>query len=227
MNTDNDILKELSSMDSPLAGMSRNMPYRLPAGYFDRLATQVVTALNTPDIAMPAAGTKSMPFALPEGYFDQLQTNILQQVQQESFADSLPKENMFTVPQDYFENLPGHINARIRETENITVKHTRVISWKRLRWAAAAVVILGLGIGSVKMLWPGKTEEASLAKVPQTSIRAYVQQNIDEFDSELLENNIAANINLRSQSGLLNSVDKNDIIQYLDENGWEEPATTN
>jgi hypothetical protein len=227
MHTNNDILEELSSMNSPLAGMSRHMPYRLPEGYFDQLAAHVLATLHTPDIAVLEAGTKKLPFAVPEGYFDQLQADVLQQVQQERVTDGLPKVNAFTVPQGYFETLAGDVISRIQATEAVRVQRTRVISWKNLRWAAAAVLVLGIGIGSVKMLWPGQNEDPSVAKIPATAIKAYVQQNIDEFDSELLENNIAAHINLHTQSGMLNAVDKNDIIQYLDENGWEEPAITN
>ncbi len=227
METYNDISDELSSMESPLAGMSRNMPYQLPEGYFDRLATQVLTAIIVPDeITALEGGTKKMPFDVPNGYFDQLQASVLQQVQQESIAASLPKENVYTTPEGYFDILPGHIMAAIHASEAPQAKKTRIIGWKSIGWAAAAVVILGLGMGSVKMIWPGAESKESLAKIPATSIQAYVQQNIDEFDSELIENNIAANINLHTQPGLPNTIDKNDIIQYLDENGWEEPATT-
>lgn len=230
METYNDISDELSSMGSPLAGMSRNMPYRLPEGYFDGLATQVLIAITVPgEITALEGGTKKMPFDVPNGYFDQLQASVLQQVQQESIETGLPKANVFTAPEGYFDTLPGNIMAAIHASEAPQEKQrTRIIGigWKSIRWAAAAVVIVGLGIGSVKMIWPGAESKESLAKIPATSIQAYVQQNIDEFDSELIENNIAANINLHTQPGLPNTIDKNDIIQYLDENGWEEPATT-
>lgn len=228
MESYNDILNELSGMNSPLAGMSREMPYRLPECYFDWLPAQVSALIHTPDITMPDFGTKKIPFEVPEGYFEQLQTNVLQQVQHDALTGALPKINVFTAPEGYFDTLPAQVLAQVQAADTPAVKRTRIISWQNLRWAAAAVLVLGLGFGSVKMLWPDTHKDATLAKVPATAIQAYVQQNIDEFDSELIENNIASNITLHSQSGgMLNAVDKDDIIQYLNENGWEEPASTN
>ena len=58
---------------------------------------------------------------------------------------------------------------------------------------------------------------AALAAIPKEDISKYVEQNIDDFDMERLENTIAS-------TNALQSVSDEDIIQYLDETGWN---TTN
>lgn len=72
MNAENEILKELQEMQSPLAGMPREMPYAVPDGYFTVARENLVAAIGTSLVQK-----HDMPYTAPEGYFDTLPGNIL------------------------------------------------------------------------------------------------------------------------------------------------------
>ncbi|MEQ1666151.1 MAG: hypothetical protein ABL927_12335 [Bdellovibrionales bacterium] len=62
---------------------------------------------------------KGLPFGVPEGYFDGLGSRISARI---ALNEKLPSENGssaagFTVPLEYFEHLPNHIEFKISEKE--------------------------------------------------------------------------------------------------------------
>jgi hypothetical protein len=77
----NDIIKELESMGSPLAKASRKMPYEVPAGYFEHLASNITGAVLEKDVV--AELPKTLPFEAPKGYFEQLPGQLLKAVKEE------------------------------------------------------------------------------------------------------------------------------------------------
>lgn len=79
MPSDNNILKELEAMNSPLAGLSRDMPYELPVGYFDNLSAQVLQMANKEILP---AGT-AMPHIVHPDYFDTLPEQILESIKRQ------------------------------------------------------------------------------------------------------------------------------------------------
>jgi len=82
MSEKNNILEELRDLNSTLNPLESENIYRVPAGYFEGLAAQVlerIKALETSDPAEElnqispflAKLSKKMPYAAPQGYFDQ------------------------------------------------------------------------------------------------------------------------------------------------------------
>lgn len=83
MSQKDNILEELKELNSSLAQQNPENCYRVPAGYFDGLAAQVlgrIKAMNTNDPVeeLGALSTllgsldKKMPYTVPQGYFDQV-----------------------------------------------------------------------------------------------------------------------------------------------------------
>jgi hypothetical protein len=221
METRNDILDELRSWQSPLADMPRTIPFAVPEGYFEGLDKQVMANISA-DIGSPIPVPKNMPYDVPQGYFENLPAQMLALAGEEPQL-SLPKTMPFEVPQGYFESLPQHILEEARKTG----KTTKVIPiplgkkiGRSIRWAAAAVLLLTISIGSYRMLNPAITlnPEQKLAQLPENEISEYIVQNIDEFDMDLLENNIAS-------ANSIQSLSDEDIIDYLDETGWNTTVT--
>lgn len=70
--------QELTNVAPTVAGLSRQMPYSVPAGYFDSLQPMAATAAHELQEIAPtlAAMPKQMPYGVPAGYFDQLQPAI-------------------------------------------------------------------------------------------------------------------------------------------------------
>lgn len=158
MNREQDILKELQELNSPLADISRAMPYEMPQGYFQQLPEKVYAEATRPGNGQELTG-RAMPYDVPEDYFDKLPDNIL----------------------------------AAAKAETAPPKRTSRSIWLNLRWAAAAVLILGLGIGTFKTMSPGRPGiEEQLNAIPDEAIFAYVNDHIDEFDADMIESHLDA-----------------------------------
>lgn len=228
MSTTNDILNELRGLNSPLADMSRATPYALPKGYFEDLTgyTQSIPAVDQ-DFTTPGWSRK-MPYAVPQGYFAGLPQRLLEQVSEPELG-FLPKHNPLSVPAGYFDALPQNLLNTIRAAEAAEEQkpQTKVIPlgnklWRSVRWAAAAVVILGIGIGSYTFLRDAPrtvTPQQALSSLSENTINEYVQQNIDEFDMEMIENTVAANTTTEQLDASL--LTDEEIRLYLEETEWE------
>lgn len=89
MAVDKDILKELREMNSVLAGLSRDMPFEVPAGYFNNLPGSVLLRA-TEKVSLKE---KTMPHLVPEGYFDNLPAELIR-----SLKDKKTKTGTVPVP---------------------------------------------------------------------------------------------------------------------------------
>lgn len=156
---------------------------------------------------------KAMPYELPEGYFDGFVADITAKVstQQELMNKHVP----FTVPDEYFDNLPGQI---LQSVQQPVAKKTRSI-WLNLRWAAAAVLVLAIGLGSYRILNPAtRSIEQQLSAIPNAELLAYVHDNIDEFETDIIISNMNNVQLINAQTGNIN----NEAIEdYLEEEGWQ------
>ncbi|MCD6064513.1 MAG: hypothetical protein K0R82_2424, partial [Flavipsychrobacter sp.] len=154
---------------------------------------------------------------VPDGYFEELPGKILAMVQEQPQME-LPKNHPFEVPAGYFDQLP----EQILQAAKAEGKKGRVIPFntriqKGIKWAAAAMLVAALGIGSYRTLTPADlTPSEELAQLPADVISEYVSQNIDEFDMEVLESTI--------NNSELQSLTDEEIDQYLEETDWN---TTN
>lgn len=216
MELQNDILNELKSWGSPLAGMSRAMPFVVPKGYFEALDTVVLNHIQADNNEWQLQATREMPYSVPAGYFEGLPEQVLRSIRQEGNI-SLPKAMPFEAPAGYFDQLPMEILQAVKKADKQPAKVIPLYSKvaKNIRWAAAAILLLGISIGSYKMLNPSLSVNAQdqLATVPQEEIGDYVQQHIDDFDGDMIENSVAS-------ANTMESVSDEDIINYLDETGW-------
>lgn len=237
MNGTNDIQNELISWGSPLAGMSRKMPYEVPNMYFAHLPETMRYIIEMEDATdaaiesyLKSLGNKNVPipYTVPQDYFEQLPEQMVAGIKTDELAGKLQKPTPYAVPEGYFNALPAQILAVAKgngqlpqqtEVNKVMPLRKRTILW-HVRWAAAAVLILGIGIGSYRPLFVKKhyDTEKALSKVPQSEINEYVQQNIDDFDVEMLVSNLSANGNTMQPQQL----DNKEIMDYLDENGWQE-----
>jgi hypothetical protein len=99
MEERNEISVELSALSALVSGISRQTPYRVPDGYFDRLP-----ALLMGRIAGPA-------FQVPKGYFDQFATSVLARIKagmaapESSILSGISRESPYRLPEGYFDEL--------------------------------------------------------------------------------------------------------------------------
>ena len=223
MTDHKDILQELKDMNSPLADMPRSMPYAVPENYFGQLAYDI-TLLLAPDPAIHVS--KTMPFAVEENYFANFAAQLNAVIAGEEASNTLPKTILpYSAPANYFDNLPSQILSRAKAT-NAPVAPKRIPLgseiWRQVRWAAAAVLILGIGLGSLNSVMRQESPQAistkpDLSQVSSADIKNYVSQRIDDFDIEMIGDNLTTN----DISALANQLDEKEIKQYLNETGWE------
>ena len=92
--------------------------------------------------------------------------------------DELSKENMFTVPDDYFEELPGIIQSRVTESPAKQnwwqVAFTPASSWKMALAVAVVALILVFSGVFEKTGYTGSVEEM-LAEVSLEDLIEYVE----------------------------------------------------
>lgn len=229
MNAVTDIVKELEEMGSPLAKMPRVTPFNIPENYFSSFTTNIQTIVSEPDPVLDLPRTN--PYSLPENYFETFAAGIMDKVAEPVFSKTAAPA--FDVPAGYFEDFSAKMLALAKAADQPAAvapsltekKQARTIAFrpqKALRWAAAAVLVLGIGFGSYKVVntnskivAPEVTAEKQLAMLDKSTINSYVQQHIEEFDMELLAETTSLGEEKSEKS--IHKLNKNDIRQYLNE----------
>ncbi|MEI8280259.1 MAG: hypothetical protein WCG87_10890 [Bacteroidota bacterium] len=223
MKHHNDIIEELKQWGSPLADMSRAMPYYVPTAYFETATHTFVKGVHAANAADPAMGySKYMPHTVPFGYFSEFPGQIYNAAMStDEFPADLNVGHPYSVPANYFDELPGNILAKIQATEKQdasqhikTISLTRKSAWYNMRWAAAAVLLISISLGSYKMLIaPQYNIEHQLASVPLSALDEYASMHTDDADgTAVLSNGQAVNLQLNEE----------EIIHYLNEKGINE-----
>lgn len=148
-----------------------------------------------------------MPYSVPEGYFSGFaaKVNSLVSNDEKMLIDGLPtKELPYTMPAGYFEQLPNRI------TETVAGKPKGIlISFRQLRWAAAAMVIIAVGL-SLFDLNTTTNDNGLLASVADKEISDYIAYTYQPVTNKALNGEYLDKIEL----------DANEIINYLDATGW-------
>ena len=160
-----------------------------------------------------------MPYDVPEGYFNALPQQILDKAKETK--ENASKEMPFSVPDGYFNSLPDEILQKAKDADERPA--TRTIPLRRNRWhsvrlAAAAVLLILIGFAGFQWFKSDPSVQQELAAVPDSAIQSYIQYHIDEFDTDML----ALYLPEGSGSNISSQVTDEDIIQYLNETGWEE-----
>ncbi len=163
MTRNTDILNELMQISPLVAGISRQMPYALPGGYFETLdgviTARVAAGGNEENSFLTVAG-KTIPQDVPAGYFNSLADSILEKLKtgnSQSVSDELKnlspalaaisKENIYHAPAGYFENLSGLITGTVTggaEAKIVSIFSRKV--WMRLAAAAVVIGVIAFGI---------------------------------------------------------------------------------
>lgn len=118
---------ELEAVAPALIGISKQMPYSIPVGYFENLQTNhqqnaPVTASGSDELAAVAPTLigigKEMPYSIPPGYFENLLSNLQKPAVISTHSDELSdvapalmgisRQMPYSVPAGYFENLQAN-----------------------------------------------------------------------------------------------------------------------
>lgn len=212
MNKDNGILQELVEMGSPLAMLPRTMPYAVPEDYFTQL-TNIITGedIEWDEASFMPGGSKKMPYHVPAAYFDQLPASIVSAVAAD--ISNLTKNAPFEVPYGYFDQLPSQVLKAAKSTDSAKAAPVKYNLFGRIQWAAAAILVLFIGIGAY-ITFSGRylqDNENILASLTNNEIHDYIQITYRMDIDKVIGDNEINNLQL----------DKKEIIEYLNETGWD------
>jgi hypothetical protein len=217
VNKSEHIKNELIAMDAQaLLSNIQHTPFAVPEGYFDQLQQEI--AIQT--VAMDSAAEpilsigKDMPFQAPAPhYFDQLSEHILAKIEDQ--GPNWSKVMPYRVPEQYFETLLDNIVQKAKTQLNITKKPVRISLFRNVQLAASVALIIFVGFGVLQFNKEVAIKHMSLEHISQDEIQQYVNENIDEFDTDIILNSMP------QQAPAINhqQLSKEDIQAYLNENG--------
>lgn len=220
MNRQDNIQNELKELGlSHLASLSKSMPFAVPKFYFNELSENLKPLIADNELEEPVFGfSKKMPFSeVPDAYFEGLSQQILAKVKKAELVD-WPKENPYFVPQGYFENLPDTILAAVKSSEkrkNVGAK--RIPLYRTVQLAASMALIIFVGLGIFKMN-EQKSHSDLLGQLSQAEIVAYVNSNIDDFDTDLVLNGLAFD-KVMPEDNMADGISDEEIRAYMNEEG--------
>jgi len=154
-----DIIQELNALGSSLAGTPSQNVYSVPEGYFEAFASSVFSKINVENEQPLFESEKSNPYKVPVGYFENLTESVLDKIRKHPdylnsqeelelispLLNSLKKEPVFSVPQDYFENFTVALNQKPAASSGQPAKVVSMFNRKMMRYAAVAVITLMVG----------------------------------------------------------------------------------
>lgn len=213
--------------------------FKVEDNYFEQLTASIKSKIESKGLEK-----STTPFSVPNGYFDKLSINIINKVQrleQKAFKiEDLERVNVFKVPDSYFEGLETFTNFNRLGKENIfkvpntyfehleertntvatSPKMIKVNWWnsRKIKWSAAASVILMMGLWLSVLYFGKKNTEIALEKVSNEDIKTYLEtQDLSyfEYESSVKSTQMATKDNInQALEGL--RVDKQEILEHLE-----------
>ncbi len=212
MNNRKLISEELSAISPAVAAIPVVNVFSAPDDYFNTISDEILSVIFADNKSI-FSGKEKQPLSVPAGYFDSLADTILHKIKTQadetasteilhlsSALSAIGNKNVFTLPQNYFEN-------SVQEILNNIPKPAKLVEMKKrssfFNYAAAAVVsgIIGLSVVSVF------NNKSSNSLLPQTAMAQA---------GEIIKNN--------SFDRELNNVSDKDIQQYLEQRGQDVGA---
>lgn len=235
MEEKRNILSELIKT-APLLAQEKSEPgYDVPDQYFENFASTVLQRIRVapkPAYSFP----KEVPYTVPAHYFDTLsaevlnkihQTNSIQSVFEETeqiapILNTINKQNIYSLPTDYFTTLPQQVKPDAKKTQPIVVK-TKIFTLYKLAVAAVITSIICTGIFLLTSKQP-----ADQTGVVKTEINNLSEDDISAFLSPIENNDegVKAVISSSAMSTDLHQDIKDlpdeEITQFLQDNDLAE-----
>lgn len=228
--------------------------FEVPEGYFDTLAVSIQQRVGLTEEPAVSFG-KHQNFAVPDNYFDTLSSRILGRIanleKQEIRLDTLPKVNIFKVPEGYFENAAATIAAEVRlqsiEKKNIlevpadyfdglparimsqATKEAKTIQvnwWQKSRvvWTAAASLVLIIGLGFAVPRFSESASDAAFNELSKEDIDSYLAtQDLSYLEYEVASATETA-LPKEMETRFIDDlkINKTDILEHLETQDIED-----
>lgn len=226
------ILSELQQFAPIVSGVRNQMPYRIPIGYFDSLAANILEHCSTFKIVVKTVD----PYEVPKDYFNNLTEKILLHVKDSNvkiqrneiiwelsevapLLSSIEKQNVYTIPENYFTKISPDERIFAQEKESVSVISlgSKMRSW--ITYAAAASILVFFSSISylfinhhMKFVDKSPTIEQRLADLNDDEIINYLK-----YDSQPDDININSIEQDPDINHLLINTSDEEIQKYLNE----------
>lgn len=191
------------------------MPYALPVDYFEVFEPELMhfTQIeNEIEFITKLSNNKSVPFADPGAdYFAGLSANILGKINNEQ---EWSKNNPYALPVGYFEQLPQQILAKAKQQKTVLAPK-RIPLFRTVQLAASMALVVFIGLGILQINQRSGSKNVSLMGITDSEIAAYVDANIDDFDTDLILNGMSQ-ADFKAESA---KVSNEEIKDYMNEEG--------
>jgi hypothetical protein len=160
------ILNELQSISPAVANLGTQMPYTVPAGYFETLSDVIIARIiagSGEGSAVMSVTGKAVPFEVPAGYFENLSATILSKVKMQTEVSAveelkelspvlaaISKQNVYTVPDGYFDAVPALIADKTTDAGKAKIISIGTIrKWTSYAAAAAVFIMIAFGLNRI------------------------------------------------------------------------------
>jgi len=145
-------------------------------------------------------------YSLPNGYFENFSSTLLSSIKSlpdNSLHTNNNKTEAYSIPVNYFDNLADEVLFKIKNEKKVVDLPLRT---KILRVSIAAVVIVLLGLSITTIMKRNRIIEED------SNYSAYVMQEANRI------------LISKSFEDKLNSIEEEDVVNYLQENGLDVNA---
>ncbi len=231
-----DILNELKELSPAIAAMEKVNVFRVPQGYFEYLAADILMGIATEN---GSANIASSTGDVPAGYFDGLAGSIIAKIKTQETEDaaaeistlspmlySIQSENVFKVPTGYFEGLSETVLNAVNPPVKVVGMKRRTATFFKYAVAAVFTGVMALGVfkftgnSTEKIELPAYVTDGlkmqdvdqELAKISDADIVKFLEANGTDVKTAMVAGSIDEN-ELPSQEDYL--LDEKALDKYL------------
>ncbi len=202
MGTFNNITSELESISFVVSKIPKYEAWDIPKGYFDRILPAVLKSIKTENINTPARTNETF-----------LELEAISPL-----LASISKENVFTIPTNYFTTYKPNTNKEEAKIVPITTKKTINYTWVV---AASITLLIGLSLFWITQHFKKNESNAmnmwveTIDRIDEKYLITYIDNNRPLMDPFVM--NTKLNWDISTQ---INSIDEKEIRQYILENDY-------
>ncbi len=219
MENSNNILQEIQEISPLIAAIEKRNVFTVPDGYFDWVSENVFTAIKYDDPVV----FNNQSGHIPQGYFDGLAGSIMTRIkagENESSDDelrilspmlySVQNENVFTVPDGYFDTFHDVILDKVKP------RTAKLVSFKRktsvvIKYSVAAAFTGVMALGVFRFTETrGKTNQLPDYVIDGLKIKD-VDQELSKLSDDAIIQYLEASGSDVKTALVVNSVDENNL----------------
>ena len=219
MENSNNILQEIQEISPLIAAIEKRNVFTVPDGYFDWVSENVFTAIKYDDPVV----FNNQSGHIPQGYFDGLAGSIMTRIkagENESSDDelrilspmlySVHNENVFTVPDGYFDTFHDVILDKVKP------RTAKLVSFKRktsvvIKYSVAAAFTGVMALGVFRFTETrGKTNQLPDYVIDGLKIKD-VDQELSKLSDDAIIQYLEASGSDVKTALVVNSVDENNL----------------